>query len=477
MAKERGKTTEYQRGSATVEAVVGFTAFLFAIFTILGLVNFCRAQMLISAAVDTAAKEMAQYSYFYEMSGMRKLEKKLDNNGTVGKNNINEVIGTVDKLYGSLSGAGEQSAADAAEVQNMLKAGEFDMSTIEKVVDNAKKNADEISDSAAGVADAFKDVAGNPLIYMRSVVAIAASETAEAAKRAIAIPLAKGFVAKHFGSDADAKLEALGIEGGLDSLDFSMTNIFSDKDHQDIELVVFYKVKLIQLFDWVVLEANLSKVSVCRAWLGGDNSEAVTVSYDEQPSLDGDAAEDENDADAEEESGNTEDTEDQSETPDDVDYTNSKWSSGGYDECIPFLYHLGPNGMVISTPESVQRDQPLAFGDSSALVEVDDSVGSLILLDMKQNLQDIRNTLELNDENETQRALVYTVYVPQNMSEEDYDKLEEMLDEVEAALDWYLAMQENGNIAENEKIAENVEYEIQLVRTDDGYDYSNGGGT
>lgn len=42
-----------RRGSATIEGVISFTGFLFVIFTLLNIVNFCRAQMLISNAVDS----------------------------------------------------------------------------------------------------------------------------------------------------------------------------------------------------------------------------------------------------------------------------------------------------------------------------------------------------------------------------------------------------------------------------------------
>ena len=52
-----------EKGAATIEAVVSFTGFLFVIFTLLNIVNFCRAQMLVSNAVDTVAKELTQYSY------------------------------------------------------------------------------------------------------------------------------------------------------------------------------------------------------------------------------------------------------------------------------------------------------------------------------------------------------------------------------------------------------------------------------
>lgn len=286
MVDGQSKELNNQRGSATVEAVIGFTAFLFAIFTILGLVNFCRAQMLVSSAVDTAAKEMSQYAYFYDMSGLQKFEGKLDDNASVGKNNINEIIGTVDQLYGSINGAVDQTIQEKTNVANMLAAGEADLQTFENAITGLENSAEGVMQGITGVSNAMQDIGNDPLLYMRSLVALIGSEGMETAKRAVAVPLARSFVSKHFGENteaANAKLESLGIEGGLDSMNFNLSNIFSDDKHQDIEITVIYKVKLFQVFDWVVLEANVSKVATCRAWLGGDDVITKAVSSEQPP--------------------------------------------------------------------------------------------------------------------------------------------------------------------------------------------------
>lgn len=285
MKQKQSEYRDRQRGSATVEAVVGFTAFLLAIFTILGLANFCRAQMLVSAAMDTAAKEMAQYSYFYEISGLSKFEKSLDMNGKKGTDNINKIIGTVDTLYSSVNGAVKQGVTEIKNTQEMVAAGQFDTSAIENSVRNVGSEVQGLKLGIEGVVNAFKDVGNDPLLYMRSIVALLATEGMELAKRAVAVPLTKAFVSKHFGDnarEADAVLENLGIVDGLDGMNFNLSKIFSDSEHKEIELVVHYKVKLAKVFDWVILEAKLSKTACCRAWLGGDHV-LVTVKPDPAP--------------------------------------------------------------------------------------------------------------------------------------------------------------------------------------------------
>ena len=285
MKQKQSEYRDRQRGSATVEAVVGFTAFLLAIFTILGLANFCRAQLLVSAAMDTAAKEMAQYSYFYEISGLSKFEKSLDMNGKKGTDNINKIIGTVDTLYSSVNGAVKQGVTEIKNTQEMVAAGQFDTSAIETSISNVGSEVQGLKLGIEGVVNAFKDVGNDPLLYMRSIVALLASEGMELAKRAVAVPLTKAFVSKHFGDnarEADAVLENLGIVDGLDGMNFNLSKIFSDSEHKEIELVVHYKVKLAKVFDWVILEAKLSKTACCRAWLGGDHV-LVTVKPDPAP--------------------------------------------------------------------------------------------------------------------------------------------------------------------------------------------------
>lgn len=500
MVKGHGKELNNQRGSATIEAVIGFTAFLFAIFTILGLVNFCRAQMLVSSAVDTAAKEMSQYAYFYQMSGLQKFEEKLDDNASIGKNNINEVIGTVDQLYSSINGAVEQTVQEKTNVANMIAAGDADMQTFENAITGIENSAEGVMQGITGVGNALKDVGNDPLLYMRSLVALIGSEGMEAAKRAVAVPLARSFVSKHFGEDTDAaneKLESLGIEGGLDSMNFNLSNIFSDDEHQDIEITVVYKVKLFQIFDWVVLEANVSKVAVCRAWLGGDDVIVKAVST-EQPSLGtADPATDGEETD--ETTDNTDPAEETTEpTEETVDTTGSYWHldangktvavmTGSYGSSIgcDFLHHLAPvNGVPIqptqSTPENLKSDNPKQLFRAYTITETNDGTDDSIYLGVIDSLKSIELHLEANDTEEVERTLYFEIYVPENISEEEYEKLEKAIEEAKEKIDNHVDI---ANMEGSESVdpslrvttAKNADYEIRIIKAGGNYDYSAGG--
>ena len=56
---------ENENGAIVVEATISLSVFIFVIFTILSIVNICYIQAKMSTALDTAAREISQYSYLY----------------------------------------------------------------------------------------------------------------------------------------------------------------------------------------------------------------------------------------------------------------------------------------------------------------------------------------------------------------------------------------------------------------------------
>lgn len=131
-----------ERGSATIEAIISFSGFLFVIFTILNVVNYCSAQMMISNAVDTATKELTQYAYFYKMSGLQKFSDDVAAIGEQGAGNLNDILATTDQLYQSLGSAVNNSAEHATNITNAISDGNIDtamnsvMSAFGSVQDN-----------------------------------------------------------------------------------------------------------------------------------------------------------------------------------------------------------------------------------------------------------------------------------------------------------------------------------------------------
>lgn len=448
-----------QRGSATVEAVVGFTGFILVIFTILSLVNLCRAQMLVSSAMDNAAKELSQYAYFYKMSGLQKFSESLGDAATVGKEDINGVIGSVDTLYGSMVEALDGSKESYTSIENATKEGTLEWSDIETAINGIKEDGSNINSSIGGVMDQFEAIGDNPMAYMKSLVAIAGSEGLDLVKsHLIAAPLAKMFVRQQFGGKdhADANLEKLGIKDGLDGMNFKMSSMFTRNNPDDICLVVFYQVDLLQLFDMNVLSIKLSKVSRCGAWLGGDNVQEIVdpTKATSAPSSGGSGGTDSTDATAPE--GTTPDstvpdstepagettapTEPTETTAPPIDTTGSYWhlGDGGYGvknagvenafhKYFDEKYNIDPQNIgsrlnYISGRDNEDKTTGYAYKwDYGISPDPGDFDVAFVMSEVQQAEQAIKDGKLSKDT----KVITYVVFVPENISEEEYSALTE----------------------------------------------------
>ena len=270
-----------------MEAVIAFVGFLFVIFTILNVTNYCRAQMLISNAMDTVTKELTQYSYFYKASGLQKFGEEIQAIGAEGEANLNTIATSVGDLYTAMSGAVDTTLAEGAGLGDRLSSGNIDIQDLNNALTNVDASFTHIKTNLNDMNTKFMDVYNNPVLYMKSLVAVAGNEGLELAKsHVLAAPLAKGLLLKHFGSnkdEADKALEQLGIVDGIDGMNFNMSTIFTKEHPDEIHLVVYYTVELSQMFDWLDLKVNMCKETRARAWLAGDHPVASNVKPAEPP--------------------------------------------------------------------------------------------------------------------------------------------------------------------------------------------------
>ena len=261
-----------ESGAATIEAIVAFTGFLFTIFTILNVVNFCRAQTLISNAVDASAKELSEYTYFYHLSGLENGDREMQGIAEKGRKNMDDVIGTVDNLFTSISAVGDTTAEHMTNIKNGVMQGDIQIDQAINAMESIRKSVVDVDTAYNSLNNAIGDVINNPVLYLKSIIAIAAEQGISAMKTAFVAVCARGMVASHFGktkTDADAALNGLGLKNGLDDMNFLASSMF-DNDTDDIHIVVYYKLQMVQLFGKETLEVTLRKEAVARAWLGGD---------------------------------------------------------------------------------------------------------------------------------------------------------------------------------------------------------------
>lgn len=483
------KKLNKERGSATVEAIISFTGFLFVIFTILNIINFCRAQMLISNAVDTATKEITQYSYFYKMSGLQKFSDDISANAEQGKTNLNDVIGTVGDLYSSIGTAADNTAEHAANIKNAVEEGNVNLNDVQNTLAGIKTDGTNIETSINSVMSAFDSVQDNPLLYMKSIIAVAGNESLDLLKsHVIAAPLARSFTAKHFGkttAEANSELKKLGVVDGLDGMNFKMSTVFSSDAPEDVHIVVYYRLKIVQIFGWTTLEVPMCKESVARAWLGGDDVQKVVTpmvpATPEEETTEGEETKTEEDGETTEE-----------ETTEKVDTTNSYWHlsdqdrynavlTGQYSNEIgrDFLhYYKTVNGVPCAqeaTPDLLKADNPKLLSRSYTITKPNDKINNNIYINVIGELNNIGLYLEANDGGQkVDRNFVYEIYVPENISDSDYELLKKQIEEAEEKIDQYKDTPKTSNSI-NKNCAENVEYTISIVKAGGNYDYGSEG--
>ena len=63
-------------------------------------------------------------------------------------------------------------------------------------------------------------------------------------------------------------------------MNFKMSTLFNTVDvndatkNGDVHIVVYYRLSMVQLFNWATLDVPICKESVARGWLAGDNPQA-----------------------------------------------------------------------------------------------------------------------------------------------------------------------------------------------------------
>lgn len=246
-----------EKGSVTIEATVSLTVFIFLFTAIYSIISFCIIQQKVSYAMDTAAKQIANYSYFYHLTGLKDREEGVYENAQ----KASEAFSSINQ---NISGIKE----DINDFEAGFQEGELD--SIFNSIQSGTEHAGNLNDI---IQTSIED----PGKFLSELFAYFAKDGLNAVKaQAIAAPIAKAFVIPQFGNnyaDANNKLEKLGVKNGLDGLDFSQSTLFYDANDgngsDDVIINVTYTLELYNLGPFKK-EIKMKHVARTRAWLGGD---------------------------------------------------------------------------------------------------------------------------------------------------------------------------------------------------------------
>lgn len=236
-----------------VEATVALSAFIFAIFMILSIVNICFIQARISVALNTAAKEISQYSYLYYAFGVDGLDAKFSEGTEDSKQLATDTIDGIGTFMDSLSGA-----------SNSAQSGDF-----EGMISDIQSGADSVDSLITQYAEQLKS---DPKGFVLGMGKMATSELKEEGKAVLAQILAKVFMEKNLISspddDANAFLKRYHVVDGMDGLDFDYTTFLFGGKSNEIQLVVTYDIQVIELLN-LDFKFTIRQCSKTTAWGNG----------------------------------------------------------------------------------------------------------------------------------------------------------------------------------------------------------------
>ena len=241
-----------EKGSIVVEATISLTIFIFAIFSILMLVNVYFIQARMSVALNTAAKEISQYSYLYYALGVNKYDEGISENAEDSKKTVENTITGIDTMF--------QSAQNA---EDSLYSGDFE-SMMEELEKGEK--------SVEALYQMYDEKLEDPGQFIKGMGKMALSELKEEGKVLIAKLLTKTFIQKNLKASpndtADAFLRRYRVVGGLDGLDFDYSTLMAYGTSNQIQLCVTYDVKLLELFNYDITY-TFRQVAKTNAWGNG----------------------------------------------------------------------------------------------------------------------------------------------------------------------------------------------------------------
>lgn len=242
-----------ERGAIVVEATISLSAFMFAIFMILSIVNICFIQAKIGIALNTAAKEISQYSHLYYALGVNNLEAQFNEGTQDSKQLAQDTIDGLGIMMSSLAGA-----------QQDLQSGDFEgmVGQLDQGVTNTESLITQYSDK----------INEDPTGFILGMGKMATNELKEEGKVLLAQILAKSFMKKNLisspGGDPDAYLKSYGVVDGMDGLNFNYTSFLAYGTSNEIQLVCTYEVKVLQLLN-VDFKFKIRQMSKTTAWGNG----------------------------------------------------------------------------------------------------------------------------------------------------------------------------------------------------------------
>lgn len=245
-----------ERGAIVVEMTISFTLFITMVFSIIYLTNMLILHDKVQTAINSAAHELASYTYFYAALGGRDAASTVKSDGAAD-------TGTVDSV-----------ASAAYDTVQKLKTAQ---GSVQAAADEAVEILDSLENLAGEAESAASDMEG----VIRGLAYTGLEAVTFEAKSLLGKEAAQLLTASYIKQgdmDADAYLKALGVQDGYAGLDFSGSSLFCDatfddvnEDFRMIDLVAEYDVE-VGFINLIIPNFKMHMINrvTIPAWLDGD---------------------------------------------------------------------------------------------------------------------------------------------------------------------------------------------------------------
>lgn len=269
------KKNDGESGMMVVEAAIGFTAFIMVCFGLLFITNIFILHNRVQFAINSAAHEIASYSYIYTALSLKDAEKKVEQDGEAYvepiDNTADQISDTFNKMNETLSSiSGVSSAVSNLEISEEL------LTQLEEIKTNGSATLSSGKQSLSMISELFKD----PKNTFNGFVYLGASYLTTELKSFVGAAFAEGMTEKYlefFGRSADDYLTSFGVVGGYSGLDFSGSSLFNDDEKRIVDIVVEYDLDFSYInfvFPRRIIHV-VQRVSV-GGWVDGDGVKVET---------------------------------------------------------------------------------------------------------------------------------------------------------------------------------------------------------
>ncbi|SCY84417.1 TadE/TadG family type IV pilus assembly protein [Alkaliphilus peptidifermentans] len=246
-----------KKGSITVEAAIVLPFFISIILTIGFISRTLYLHELIQHGITETANEVASIGYIYHKSGIRDLQKDLEDGLAEKSEPIKEHINTVRQSYDNIT-----------ETQKSI------VNIIQGTQISANDTVEQLKEGSLH----------NPIEELNSLIGLVGEVIWNKGKTDLERLLIQQLINKHLitnkQNDINKRLIALGVIDGWKGLDFQRSTFFNRND--EINIIVTYKINTFPLR--IIKEIPIMQRVTVRAWMGGGkliSSEAEnSISYE-----------------------------------------------------------------------------------------------------------------------------------------------------------------------------------------------------